>query len=195
MNASMKNFASLFTTLTACAGLSLFGTGCFVDASIGVDGTIVDPGPVIAEVSIDPGATLEASPGDGVGLFVEYAGGGHWNVFTTCDTAFSGTSCNFDVLVSADPRVQLSHVEGYELNAFDTLSLNGDGSIQLVTDTDFGMNGMSFDADPGATIEVDILLDGEAQPQFIYAVSDGVILKGVPTSPVDFTPAAPRITR
>ena len=35
MNASMKNFASLFTTLTACAGLSLFGTGCFVDASIG----------------------------------------------------------------------------------------------------------------------------------------------------------------
>jgi hypothetical protein len=69
--------------------------------------------------------------------------------------------------------------------------LNSDGSINLVADTDFGMNGFSFDADPGAMIEVDMLLDGVAQPRFVYAVSDGVLLEGVPTNPVDFDPAAP----
>jgi hypothetical protein len=152
---------------------------------------VTDDSPAIADVSIDPAASMDASPGDGVGLFVEYAGDGHWNVFTTCDTSISGASCNFDVVISADPSVVLSRVEGQDLNDFDTLSLDGDGSIRLVTDTDFGMNGVSFNAAPGATIEVDMLLDGVEQPEFVYAVSDGVLLRGVPSNPVDFTPATP----
>src|SRR4051812_45095239 len=100
-------------------------------------------------------------------------------------------SCNFDVVISADPRVFISRVEGQDLNDFDSLTLDGDGSIRLVTDTDFGMNGVFFDADPGATIEIDMLLDGVEQPEFVYAVSDGVLLRDVPSNPVDFTPAAP----
>ena len=189
MNASIKNIASLLSTLTAAASLSLFSTGCFVEADPGTTTVATDPG--IADVTIDPAAAMNASPGEGVGLFVEYAGDGHWNVFTTCDTSTSGASCNFDVVISADPSVVLSGVEGQDLSAGDTLSLDGDGSIRLVTDTDFGMNGVSFDADPGATIEIDMLLDGVEQPQFVYAVSDGVLLRGVPSNPVDFTPAAP----
>ena len=190
MKTSTKKVASILTTLTAALGLSLFSTGCFVEAD---PGTVVvdDPTPAIADVVIDPTASMSASPGDGVGLFVEYAGGGHWNVFTTCDTAVSGTSCNFDVVISADSRVALSRVEGQDLNDFDSLTLNGDGSIELDTDTDFGMNGVTFDADPGATIEIDMTLDGVEQPEFVFAVSEGVVLRGVPSNPVDFTPAAP----
>ena len=189
MKTSLKKITSVLSTLTAAVGLSLFSTGCYFEAD---PGTVVvdDPTPAIADITIDPAATMDVSPGDGVGLFVEYAGAGHWNIFSTCDTAVSGTSCNFDLMISADPRVVIANVEGQDLNELDSLTLESDGSIRLVTDTDFGMNGVSFDAEPGATIEIDMLLDGIEQPEFIYAVSDGVLLRGVPSNPVDFTPAS-----
>jgi hypothetical protein len=196
MNASIKNIASLLTTLTACLSLSVLGTGCIIDGNgsgtvvvSDDDPTPIDTTPAIADVTIDPGASMSASPGEGVGLFVQYSEDGHWDVFTTCDTSISGASCNFDVLVSADPSVIIENVEGADLESSDTLSLLSDGSINLVTDTSFGMNGMSFDADPGATIEIDVLLDGETAQRYVYAVSGGALVQGVPTNPVDFTPA------
>lgn len=190
MNTTITKLASLLSTLAAAASLSLFGAGCVVDASAGVDTTVTDPTPAIADVTIDTGAAMAASPGEGVGIYVEYAGGGHWNVFTTCDTNISGASCNFDLVVSSDESTSIGAVEGSDLGPTDSLTLQSDGSIRLVADTDFGMNGFSFDADPGATIELDALLDGEAQPEFIYAISDGALLKGMPSNPVDFTPAS-----
>lgn len=183
----ITKLASLLATLT----LGAFGSGCLI-----VDGgssTYVDPGPsepLIADITIDTAASMLANPGDGVGVFVEYAGAGHWDVYTTCDTSISGTSCNFDLLISADARVQLFNVEGVDLNPYDALTLNSDGSIQLVSDTDFGMNGVSFDADPGATIELDVLVDGISRPEYVFVVSEGALLEGVPTNPVDFTPAS-----
>ncbi len=190
MNTMTTKLASLLSTLAAAASLSLFGAGCVVDASAGVDTTVTDPTPSIADGTIDTGAAMSASPGEGVGIYVEYAGGGHWNVFTTCDTSISGASCNFDLVVSSDESASLGAVEGSDLGPTDSLTLESDGSIRLVADTDYGMNGFSFDADPGATIELDALLDGEAQPEFIYAISDGALLKGMPSNPVDFTPAS-----
>jgi hypothetical protein len=117
--------------------------------------------------------------------------GGYWTLYTTCDTAVSGTSCNFDILLSADARVVLDNVQGADLDPSDAITLGTDGSINLVTDTTYGMNGLTFDADPGAVIEADVLLDGVPQPQFVFVVSDGRLLSGVPTNPVDFAPAAP----
>ena len=63
---------------------------------------VVPDDPEIATVPIDAGETLQADPGEGVGVFVEYMGGGEWNVWATCDTEFSGFSCAFDVFVNAD---------------------------------------------------------------------------------------------
>jgi hypothetical protein len=191
MNTSLRTnkLASLFTTLTACIGLALGSTGCFVDGTVATTDPVIDTTPVIAEVTIDPGVSMSSAPGQGVGLFVQYDEGGHWRLFTTCDTEISGSSCNFDVLVSADPDVLISNVEGRDLGASDAIALNGDGSFNFSTETSFGTNGLTFDADPGATIEIDMLLDGVAQPRFVYAVSDGVALEGVPSNPVDFTPA------
>jgi hypothetical protein len=50
---------------------------------------------------------------------------------------------------------------------------------------------LTFDADPGAVIEVDMLLDGVAQPRFMFLVSDGSLVDGVPSNPVDLAPRAP----
>jgi hypothetical protein len=187
--------ASIFSTLAVSAALALCATGCVVTGGYDVTGSYVEPDPTpvaaIAEISVDPGASMAADPGNGVGVFVQYDAGGYWTLYTTCDTAVSGTSCNFDILLSADARVVLDNVQGADLDPSDAITLGTDGSINLVTDTTYGMNGLTFDADPGAVIEADILLDGVPQPQFVFVVSDGRLLSGVPTNPVDFAPAAP----
>lgn len=36
-----------------------------------------------------------------------------------------------------------------------------------------------------------MLLDGVAQPRFVYLVSDGSLVDGVPSNPVDLAPRAP----
>jgi hypothetical protein len=190
MNAKATKIASLLSTFAAAIGFSTLTTGCVIDPGPGV--VYVDTTPVaIPDVVVDPGAQMSASPGEGVGLFVQYQGDGRWDLFTTCDTAVTGAACNFDVVISADPGVYFSGIVGTDLGPSGSVSLQSDGSIRLVTDTDFATDGVSFDADAGATIEVDVLLDGVAQPQFIFAVSNGVLLQGMPGNPVDFTPAAP----
>ena len=146
---------------------------------------------VVAVVTIDAGATLELTPGEGVGLFVQYAEGGHWNLSTTCDTRTSGQPCAFDVLISPAPEASFSGVEGRGLSRDDRLELRPDGSVRLVTSTSFGTDGMSFDSEPGAIVEVDALLDGLPQPRFVYVVSEGAAVEGVPTNPVAFSPSAP----
>src|SRR5258706_3740895 len=52
------------------------------------------------EVGLDTNMTVDAQPGDGVGMFVEYAEGGHWRLWTTCDTNTSHTTCSFEAYVS-----------------------------------------------------------------------------------------------
>ncbi len=187
MNA-FKKITSRLSSLTLGAALAITSTGCVIDASTG--GTVVVTDPPIAEVVVDPGATMATSPGEGVGVFIEYAGAGHWDVYTTCDTYLSGAACGFDVVITPLSRV-VGDVTGYDLSPSDSVALRSDGSIQLVADTDYGMNGVGFDADPGATIQVDVLLDGIEQPRFVYAVSDGALVQGVPTNPAAFTPASP----
>lgn len=195
MKTLTSKISSVLSSLAATAALALGASGCFVSGSASFEpgGYYEEPVPVetvIAEVSIDPGATMAATPGAGVGLFVQYDEGGHWMVFTTCDTDISGASCEFDILVSAvDSRTWIDNVEGFELEYDDSFTLGSDGSINLVTNTTYGMNGMLFDAEPGSAIEIDVLLDGVSQPQFVYVVSDGRLMQGVPTNPVDFEPA------
>ena len=192
MNASRTNkLASIFSTLTAAAVSSLALAGCVFTGTVDGDIYVDDPIPVatVAEVAIDSGATMTADPGYGVGVFVQYDAGGYWTVFTTCDTEISGSACNFDILVSPVSRTYIDNVQGFDLGLDDSFTLGTDGSINLVTDTAFGMNGFTFDADPGAVIELDVLLDGVSQPRFVYVVSRGALLQGVPTNPVDFVPS------
>jgi hypothetical protein len=196
--------ASLLPTVTAAATLAFAATGCMFSgsASVGTDPisgpaeasapVATDTTPAVASISIDAGATMSAEPGTGVGVFVEYQAGGFWTVFTTCDTEISGAACDFDILAyGLDPATFIDQVQGFDLGSADALSLADDGSISLVAQTSFRMNGFTFEADPGAAIELDVLVDGAAQPRFVYAVSGGSLLEGVPTNPADFTPASP----
>jgi hypothetical protein len=154
------------------------------------------------QVTIDTGATLNATAGTGVGVFVQYATGGHWTVFTSCDTNTptnpDHVACNFDVIVTGLTRdVTLSNPEGQNLSPGDIVEIQQDGSLHLGTTTSTGLDGFTFDAPQGAGIELAIYLDGSAydsqgnpNARFIYWIGKGVLHDGSPTNPVDITPSA-----
>jgi len=60
-----------------------------------------------------------------------------------------------------------------------------------VADTDSGTDGATIETTPGAILRVDLLLDGKAEPRFIYWFGDGVLHQGAPTNPIDLEPNTP----
>jgi hypothetical protein len=183
--------------VSVVAGFGAGTAGCA--SQVRVEGTsvpavsapVADERADVALVVVDADATIPLTPGESVGLFVQYARGGHWNLSTTCDTRLSGQSCAFDVLVSPAPGASFSNVAGQGLLRDDALELRSNGTVRLVTATSFGTDGMTFDSDPGALVELDALLDGVDQPRLVHVVSEGTVVEGVPTNPVDLSPSAP----
>jgi hypothetical protein len=147
----------------------------------------------IESVHIDADATLQAAPGAGVGVFVEYATGGHWKVFTTCDYNTPSNPgeapCAFDVCASVLDGGAISVVQAQDLQGpNDSVDLQSDGSLHLFTQNRMASSGMTFDAPAGATIELDVYLDGAEEPHYVYWVGDGVLHQGAPSIPLDFVP-------
>jgi hypothetical protein len=183
--------------LPVVVALAAAGTGCFFFEGSGSDGsnnTAPPPDNTVpdqpAQISIDADATLAAPPGDGVGVFVQYATGGHWTITTSCDvntdTNPDHVPCEFDVFATLlSPGTAISNWQGQALQGKDALEIQSDGTVHLITETGAGLDGMKFDTDPGAQIELDVWLDGQEAPRFIYWISDGVLHTGAPTDPVD----------
>jgi hypothetical protein len=187
-HASLKSGSVL---LIAC--LAAFETGCGEDVG-GEWGTLPSPSQntVPATVAIDTGATITAQPGGGVGVFVDYAPGGHWSVRTSCDTPSSGASCGFDLYFSGlGASTVLSNPQAQDVNGGDTVDMLADGSLHLAADTSTALDGFTFDASPGATLQLDMYLDGVEQPRFVYWIGQSVLHTGAPTDPINFTPTAP----
>lgn len=177
--------------LAACAGLGASTTGCFIITDNGGSGPPV-PTDTPDQLSIDTGATMSVAAGQGAGLFVEYLGGGNWDVYTSCDTALSDSPCSFDVIITVDAGVTIEAPMLHDAEPVDTLTLI-DSGFQLKTGTALKLDGVAFTTDPGAVIRVDMLLDGEADPTFIHWVSGGHHVTGTSetTNPVDFVPTFP----
>jgi hypothetical protein len=143
------------------------------------------------DVSIDPGGVMSVSPGQTVGVYVESTGNGHWKVLTTCDTSVSGASCSFDLNVTPEAGSKLSGVTGEGLTfGDDAMAQLDDGTVQLVAQTKYLATGLSFDTEPGALIEVNMLLGGVPQTGVVHWVSGGKVQDGAPSNPVNFVPPA-----
>jgi hypothetical protein len=52
-----------------------------------------------AQSTIDTDRTIAIDAGQGAGVYIEYAAGGHWHVRTSCDSDKQDTVCKWDVLV------------------------------------------------------------------------------------------------
>jgi hypothetical protein len=208
--------ASILATLTALAALGT--SGCYLQigenapgnepASTGTprpappgattapSGTTTATAPpaeagTASHVSIDPGATVSPTPGKTVGVYVQETGKGHWTVLTTCDTVVSGATCSFDLNVTPEAGSSFSAVTPANLAYPDAMTVLGDGTVQIATATTHLANGLSFDTEPGALIELNVLLDGVPQLGLVHYVSGGAEHAGVPGNPVDFVPVAP----
>jgi|HubBroStandDraft_6_1064221.scaffolds.fasta_scaffold354968_2 hypothetical protein len=182
MSASNLGFSF---ALAAAVGLGAASSGCYV---------VTSPGGAAPtqQASLDTDATMTVKGGAGAGAFVQYGSGGHWDVYTSCDYDTNGVPCSFNVVLSTvDRTATLSSPEGQALGSGDRAVLDADGTISLITTTTTGLDGVTFDADPGATVQFDMTLNGVDAPDLVDWVSAGKAVLGASTNPVDFIPTEP----
>lgn len=177
-------------------------TGCVVDSSPGSSGGFATSsggaGPVPSSspsatpvlVYVDANQTLESTPGQGIGVYVEYETGGHWRVSWTCDTGLTNLSCDFAVDASVatgaitNPAASGSSSQG-------SLTQSTPQHLALSTTTTSTVDGFLFDTDPGARVTVAVHLNA---PVSFFFVQDGKVnggYQGPLTNPLMFVPSAP----
>jgi len=152
------------------------GCDCYGDCNSGT--------PTVQSVNVDVGATMDAQPGEGVGVFVENLGAGDWDIWTTCDTKVSGVSCAFDVYISGDG---LGSVDGFDLEGGDFID-DTISRAHVGLDTDYDVDGVDFTTFEGAPVRVEVWLDGSADASYVFHVENGAIVQGLPTNPADMIP-------
>ncbi len=145
----------------------------------------------IPESTVDTDATIAGvTPGQGAGAFVEYASGGSWHVFTSCDTSVSGYSCGWDIIVDADGGITDFSADRLEQSDTEWVDWGDQGTVRMVATTGYDVDGFYFTTQAGATSRIDVYLDGEPAPRFIYWVGDGGLHRGAPSNPIDLAPSA-----
>jgi hypothetical protein len=155
----------------------------------------------VAQVVIDAGGAVELDPGEGVGVVVEYAGDGLWQVTTACDTLLTNAACRFDVLVTGDQSdSELSELQGVELESEDLAYSPDPLAVELQFVTREDLDSATFVANPGASLRVSALLydplldsrfDWIDDPRLLSWVGHGAVNVGAPTNPVDLAPDQP----
>jgi hypothetical protein len=183
-------FSVLALALTACTYDSPRHQ-CMNDNCGAGGGGYTPPADTVPESTIDTGATMgEIQAGEGAGTFVEYLGDGRWHVFTACDTKLSGADCQWDIITSVADGDEITSFDEDRLEGSDFLDFyNQSTGVRLVADTTNDFDGYYFDATSGATVRVDVYLDGAPAPRFIYWIGDGGVHSGAPSNPVDLKPS------
>lgn len=179
----------------ALAGLAAGIAGCWNSSSEPPPPLVEEDPPTLdtpKQVAITPDQTLQADAGTGVGIFVEYATGGRWHVWTACDTNKSKVACDFEIFAIPEKGAKISNVKAAEeLEAGDVAEELTDGSAHLSTSTSSEFDGMTFDATPGALVELEVYFDGFPEPHIIFWYGNETLHTGAPTDPIDFIPDAP----
>lgn len=151
----------------------------------GGDGSALPPSnpasPAPMLVVVDTDQVMNADPGQGVGIFTEYAAGGKWHVWWTCDTAKSKQDC--EVSLSATAAVgNISEVDAAELQGgFVTSPTPSRVEARVRTSTE--VHGITFKTNPGAVITLEATIGGLKEGpgpngSFFFFVQDGQINGG-----------------
>lgn len=149
------------------------------------------PEPTVPSYAIQSDMVFEAKPGEGVGIFVEYQSGGKWHVFTTCDTFTSKQVCSFDIFAGGRTAEDLRAYATEETEGFDEVKDLGDGTVELLADTDSDTDGLVLELTAGSALNLEVYLDGQSAEKFVYWISDDTVHAGVPENPVQFVPVTP----
>ncbi len=132
------------------------------------------PAPMIVEVDADQ--TMSAVGGDGVGVFIEYRKGGHWQLTWTCDTTQTRQSCDFVIGASvASGGVANVDASGLPASAVSTPTAS---RVEARTRTTTELHTLKFDTAAGAILTVDASVGGLKDGAFLFFVQDGKVNGG-----------------
>jgi hypothetical protein len=183
------SFALAFASLLAS---SLVGCG-YGDDHHGRYDDDYDPvtscGDTIEEAVIDTDELLDVEAGEGAGAFVEYEAGGTYHITTSCD-ADNGGDCLWDIVV-APVSGEIASAAPADLEGNDSLSFGSGDQLRLVAETGRDFDGFVVETEPGATLEIDALLDGGCGNRYLFWVGDGALHGGAPSNPMRLSPSAP----
>jgi hypothetical protein len=129
---------------------------------------------------IDTGAGIDAVPGDGVGVLVEYVAGGSWHVRTVCDTLRSGQPCNYQIDATALGSTVTAPRGSDSFGPDDAVFASAPDTVAFDATTSTETDGIWFEALPGASVEFRTVLDG-ADGALLSWRSNGAVV------PVDYT--------
>lgn len=177
----------MLRTLSLLALVGVLSSACWVEsehdhpepmrtAAAAPVGSSATPGnalpgakPVLVEV--DTGRTLNAEPGEGVGIFVEYAAGGQWHVWWTCDTAKTAASCEFDVRIASESGdLESIHSEG--VLSSDSVTSTDARTISARSSTGSNAVGVRFEGPVGGIIAIDAAVGGIRETGYFFFVQD-----------------------
>ena len=185
---------------TAFALIGLFSVACGYDngsptqpyysnagGSYGTNGSI-------PTADIDADATMSnLTPGEGVGMFIEYATGGLWTVRFTCDTTKTGITCPWSIDAQT---LDQSAIAGIDVTQLDPNNPGEDlvdhPSPELlkydgITTTE--VDQFSFQVGAGLPVGFDIWLQYEPTPnRFVFWIGDGGLNRGVSSQSFDLYP-------
>lgn len=132
----------------------------------------------ISLVEVDTDQVMNASPGDGVGVFVEYKKGGAWHVWWTCDTAQSQQACAFTVTVTSEGG-DLAETKEEGFVTGETFFASGTTGVAKSSVTN-EVKGVTFQTSPGAILRVEAQVEGidSASSSFLFFVQDGKVNGG-----------------
>jgi hypothetical protein len=149
------------------------------DGTGGTGGTTAEPpssSPSPMLVEIDTDQTMSADPGQGVGVFIEYATGGHWHVWWTCDTAKTGQSCDFSVSAAAKSG-NITNPDSSQLEG-GLLATPDPSTVEAKVTTTNQVHAIRFDTTPGAIVTVKASLGGLTDGSYLFFVQDGKVNGG-----------------
>lgn len=146
-------------------------------------------GLLIYDVEIETDTRIDVDKGQGAGVFLEYASGGEWELFTTCDTQVSDLLCEFDIVLSVPLGSQIESATRVELERGDHVVRQEGGVLQLLWLTGSDFDRVTFRTDPGETLRLDALIDGYPDPELIFWNGYGALQIAAPSNPLDLTPS------
>ncbi|MBN2196680.1 MAG: hypothetical protein JW751_27960 [Polyangiaceae bacterium] len=146
--------------------------------------------PEVPQYSIDSDATLgDIHPGVETGLYVEYASGGLWRLYATCGDVSTYGSCHWQVATIVNGG-SFGGTEPDDLDADDQLFSDEIGAwLDAYTAGD--IDGMFVQTTPGASLEIDAILDDDSAWEYVFWVSEGEAVYGAPTNPIELVPTEP----
>jgi len=146
--------------------------------------------PMLVEVDTDQ--TMNAAGGEGVGVFIEYAKGGKWRVWWTCDTNQTKQPCDFAVSASVESGA-LANVDASELaGGFVTAPTPARLDARSTITTE--VRGLRFETAPGAVITIEASVGSIKDGSFLFFVQNGKVnggFTGKLTNPLRLQGATP----